>query len=214
MSPDPGGPFLTLLHKALSHELPNHLVAIGGLARMLELEAGERLGDGREYLTRLGAAGQRCNQLVKELAEVVRLARLPQSNEPTALAEVIRDAVEELRPRFPDCRVQLRFAENALTATIPAAALRFALVQVLKNTFEAAPPGPIDVDSRLESGKIVLGIRHPGRAMTEAERAKLFEPFAGPNLAMVAAVLACHGGQIEVESTLDDETTFQVRLHP
>src|SRR5437899_1008822 len=35
---------LACFQKALGHEMPNQLVAIGGLLRLLELEEGERLG--------------------------------------------------------------------------------------------------------------------------------------------------------------------------
>lgn len=206
---EPAGPLLTLLHKAFSHELPNQFVAIGGLARMLELEAGDRLGDAREYLERLSAAGQRCHQLVKELAEVVRLLRLPLPAEPASLAEAVRNAVEELRPRFPDRQVRSSFAENALTVCLPEPVLHFALTELLKYSFEASQTSPIQAESRREAGSLVLEIRHAS-ALTPAQVGKLLEPFAGENLALASAVLAGHGGILEVESTDPPDTTLRV----
>ncbi len=67
---------LALLQKALGHELPNHLVAVQGLARMLEMEQAERLDDeGKDYLRRLAAAAQRAHELARSLADRVRAER-------------------------------------------------------------------------------------------------------------------------------------------
>src|SRR5205085_1375403 len=67
---------LAMLQKALGHELPNRLIAVRGLAALLELEDGARLGaEGREYLARLAAEADRAHALVFALAEAVRWQR-------------------------------------------------------------------------------------------------------------------------------------------
>jgi hypothetical protein len=67
---------LACFQKALGHEMPNQLVAVGGLLRLLELEEGDRLGpDGRDYLGRLHAAVQKLDLLAAGLADLARTAR-------------------------------------------------------------------------------------------------------------------------------------------
>src|SRR5262245_65240084 len=61
------------LRQALGHELPNQILAVQGLARVLEWEDGGRLSDaGKDYLRRLAAAAERVHGLVRTLAAVVR----------------------------------------------------------------------------------------------------------------------------------------------
>ena len=67
---------LNLLQKALGHELPNHLVAMQDLARLLEMDQAERLDDeGKDHLRRLAAATQRTHELIRTLADLVRASR-------------------------------------------------------------------------------------------------------------------------------------------
>jgi hypothetical protein len=75
---------LAVLRQALGHDLPNQLIAVQGLARLLELEQGERLGaEGRDYLGRLAAGAAAAHARVAELAELVRQARPAPSSPPT-----------------------------------------------------------------------------------------------------------------------------------
>ncbi len=83
-SADRLAPLLAALQQALGHDLPNQLIAVQGLARLLELEQGERLSaEGRDYLARLAAAAARAHALVAELAGLVRQARQAPPPAPT-----------------------------------------------------------------------------------------------------------------------------------
>jgi hypothetical protein len=85
--PDDGGRaadrcerLLAVLRQGLAHDLPNHLIALEGLARLLEAEEGERLSaEGRDYVGRLAAAAARAHAVVASLAataaEVVAAAK-------------------------------------------------------------------------------------------------------------------------------------------
>src|SRR5688500_10101431 len=71
--PCPDG-LLEILRKSLAHDLPNQLVALQGLARVLEMEEGDRLGpDGKDYLRRMAAGAQRAHANIRSLAEMVKL---------------------------------------------------------------------------------------------------------------------------------------------
>jgi hypothetical protein len=66
---------LAVLEKALGHDLPNQLIAVQGLARLLEQDHGERLGaEGRDYLGRLAAGAAKAHALAADLATLVRQA--------------------------------------------------------------------------------------------------------------------------------------------
>src|SRR5437870_1875703 len=81
---------LACYRQAVGHELPNQLVAIQGLVRVLEFEEGARLSaEGRDYLQRLAAAAQRTHALLRTLAAIGRVGREPVGPEPLALADVV-----------------------------------------------------------------------------------------------------------------------------
>lgn len=67
---------LGVLQKALGHELPNYLVAIQGLARVLEMDQAQRLDDeGKDHLRRVAVAAQRAHELTLTLADRIRSER-------------------------------------------------------------------------------------------------------------------------------------------
>src|SRR5258708_14346566 len=64
---------LACFQQVVGHELPNHLIAIQGLARVLEIEEGASLNpESREYLRRLGANAGRGQLLPSPLAGIGR----------------------------------------------------------------------------------------------------------------------------------------------
>lgn len=129
---------LALYQKALGHDLPNHLVAIQGLARMLELDDGGRLSDrGREYLHRLRAAAQRTGERIKVLADMGRQLRDPQPLVAVPLAEALREAVVEIKLLFPGRFIEYHFQEPLPTLDVTRSGLRQVLVQLLRNAVQS-----------------------------------------------------------------------------
>src|SRR5207253_9653137 len=87
------GRLLACYQKALGHELPNQLVAVQGLLRLLDAEAGHRLdADDRALLQRVIALAQRAHGLVNELAELSRAGREQPPAGGADLAEAAREA--------------------------------------------------------------------------------------------------------------------------
>jgi two-component system OmpR family sensor kinase len=78
---------------------------------------------------------------------------------------------------------------------------------------------------RRDGDAAVLEVADSGAGLSEEQRAHVFERFyrgdpsrsrdhggAGLGLAIVAAIVAAHGGAVEVESAPGAGTTFRVRL--
>src|SRR5207237_1403241 len=124
---------LALLQKALGHELPNQLVAIQGLARVLELEEGERLGaEGKEFLGRLAAAAQRPHELIRMLGEFIRASRAVPLDRPTALATAVGQAVMEIRQLATAGSIEYHLPEGDVFLWIAGPALHRVLVELLR----------------------------------------------------------------------------------
>jgi two-component system nitrogen regulation sensor histidine kinase GlnL len=100
-------------------------------------------------------------------------------------------------------------------------------LNLVKNAAEAAGgEGRIELGTAYDLGRrldgaalpIVVTVEDNGPGVPDAVRARLFEPFAstraqgrGLGLAIVAAIVADHGGTIEVESA-PGRTVFRVAL--
>jgi signal transduction histidine kinase/CheY-like chemotaxis protein len=96
---------------------------------------------------------------------------------------------------------------------------------LLSNALKFTFSGTITLSLRHEDGRAVLRVRDTGIGIPPAELPHLFERFhrveqargrsnegSGIGLALVAELVALHGGEISVESELDTGSTFAVRV--
>jgi len=96
---------------------------------------------------------------------------------------------------------------------------------LLSNALKFTLSGRIALSLRHEDGRAVLRVRDTGIGIPPAELPRLFERFhrveqargrsdegSGIGLALVAELVALHGGDISVESELDVGSTFTVRV--
>ncbi len=142
------------LQKALGHDLPNHLVAIQGMLRLLELEQGERLNaDGRGYLKRLTAATARTQHLVRLLHLSALPNRASESWEEVPLAEAARGAVAEVHALYPDRDFDCDFDLRAATAWAPGRSFRLVLAQLVAHALQNLTQGK----TRLRVGSTPAG---------------------------------------------------------
>lgn len=216
---------LAMLQKALGHELPNQLLAIQGLARILEMEEGERLGaEAKDYLTRLSAAARRCHELVRTLADIVRASRNVLPAQPISLREAARQAVAEARQLSPTGSIEYHVGEADLGLRVPGASLRQVLVLLLRKAQAAVSPDQrlrIEIGSRQAPEGAEFWVADNGPGLTTEQLARLFEPFVGrpagePDTALglflVRHIVESWGGSLDVRSTPGAGTTFMVLL--
>src|SRR5262249_16043222 len=88
---------LACLRRALGHDMANHLVAIEGLLRILEMEEGEHFGAaGKDYVRRIGNVTERVHTLVSSLAEICRGRKDAHLAERLSLTGVAQEVAAEL----------------------------------------------------------------------------------------------------------------------
>src|SRR5262245_38427396 len=93
---------LACFQKALGHDLPGRLVALQGLLRLLEAEAGPQLDDEtRTYLQRSLAVAGKAALLVRELADLGRAARDAATAAEVPLSEAAEEALVAGKQLFP-----------------------------------------------------------------------------------------------------------------
>jgi signal transduction histidine kinase len=117
--------------------------------------------------------------------------------------------------------LELRLAERGLWAVANATEIEQVLVNVIRNAAEACDPGgQIWVGAEGAGDALLLTVWDDGHGMTDAERARIFDPFyttraqrggSGLGLSICHGIVAAHGGRIEVDSA--PGTGTRVHLH-
>src|SRR5262245_9441918 len=147
---------LACFQDAVGHDLPNQLVAIQGLARLLEQDEADRLSpDGRESLSRLAHLTRRVHTAVSALADAGRCCRAAEPAAPCALAELAREAAAEVRWLHPGREVHFDLPPTLPTVTAPPGALRRVLAEVYTFLVRRVSQQPVRI--RSEVGAVVPG---------------------------------------------------------
>ena len=200
------------LLRDVSHELRSPL------ARMrLALELARRRDASLQ--AQFDRIDQECSQLDALVGQLLQLARLTDGPsdmpQPLELADIIGAVVADAR--FEAAGAARHVAWQAGTAPLPVLGvprlLRSALDNVLRNALRHTPPGStVRVAAWADGAAVLVEISDQGSGVAEADLALLFEPFfraglalapaagsvdgAGLGLAIAAAVVQQHGGQI------------------
>lgn len=202
---------LPVLGKALGHDLPNQLVSIQGLARVLELEDGANLSEaGRDYLQRIATAAKRLHTQARALAAIIKATGDRRPAEAVPLASAAREAAAEVSQLFPGRPVVYHFDDAAPVLELPREALHQVLVQLLRNAVQAASderPAHVEVGGSRDVLEQTFWVADRGRGLPP-ERCRLLADFfagrAGPpgglGLVHVRQVVDAWGGRVHVQS--------------
>jgi signal transduction histidine kinase len=206
--------------RALGHELPNQFVAVGGLARLVEAELGDRLeGKSAEYLDRLATLVRKSDILVRALADIGRMCRSPGPVAAVSLKQVVQEAATEVKVLFARRAVEYHFQDEMPLVQVPQLPLKRALVHLFRNALEASVgegPAVVRVTADANPEGIALHVTDEGRGLSEAEMGQLFQPFSagaasagqGLGLFFVCQAAALWGGGVCVRSEPGRGSTF------
>jgi len=209
-----------------SHELRTPLTSIRGYSELFRRGADARPDDLATSMRRIEEESARMGVLVDEL---LLLARLDQgralAREPVDLARIAEDAVADARAVAPDRTIAI---ETDGVGPIEGDDLRLREVaaNLLSNAVDHTPDGsPIEVRLADEGEDVRFEVRDHGDGLPAEERAAVFEPFyrsdpsrarhaggVGLGLAIVAAIVAAHGGDVEARPGDGGGSVFSVRL--
>jgi signal transduction histidine kinase len=210
---------LAVLRKSLGHDLSNHLVAVFGLLRMLELEDGARLSaDGQDYLRRLFGAVQRAQTLVGQLSALVWLDREDELAEEVSLTDLVREVGAVMKQLFPERLIEYHLTIRVPLVTAPRRALRQALAGLLKYVVQSQKTNVrLAVGSELTPAGVVLWVaeRVTDRAAGEwSGQAPAALPNEDLGLILVRETAVHWGGALEVRSTPHQGTVYTVLIGP
>ena len=205
-----------------AHELNQPLAAIGNFAsgcRMRLMTGDAEAPAIAAALDRIVHEAQRGGAIIRRIRQFVK--KLDPETVPVAVGELfdeVRDLMDaEARQGAIVLSVEL---PNGLPRVMAdPVSIHQVLVNLVRNGMDAVgelppPRRHVAMTARVsESGRVRLSVRDEGRGMSEAIRARLFEPFLstkahgiGMGLSIARSIVEAHGGTLEVQSEEDRGT--------
>jgi two-component system OmpR family sensor kinase len=218
-----------------SHELRTPLTTIRGFAELYRQGGARGPAERDRLMRRIEDQAAAMGLLVEDLLLLARLdQQRPLQRGPVDLLALAADAVNDARAVAPDRRIELLSGGGGgggpLVVLGDEPRLRQVIANLVGNALTHTPAGsPVEVVARARRldgvpRAVVEVIDHgPGLSPQQAER--VFERFyradparsrsgggTGLGLAIVAALVAAHGGTVQVDSTPGQGASFRVVL--
>jgi two-component system OmpR family sensor kinase len=211
-----------------SHELRTPLTSIRGYAELSRLQGGSS-DPADDSMRRIEVEGTRMSRLVEDL---LVLARGDQASairrEPVEVDMLLAEAAHAVSSAFPERPLTIAASGGTVVIGDRDQLLRV-LINLVTNAAVHTPAGPIRLEAvpgRTPAGEAVaLRVIDTGPGLPPDEAAHVFERFwradkarsrakggSGLGMAIVAQIVAAHGGHIQFESSVEGGTTVTVTL--
>jgi PAS domain S-box-containing protein len=211
---------------SISHDLRAPLRAINGFAGIVLEEHGPQLPpEARRYLDRVCNGGKRMGELIDDLLSFSRLSRQPLSRQRVDNAQLVEEALAELKPGTNNRQIETRIGELPTCQGDPGL-LKQVWVNLLSNALKYSrdrAPAIVEAGCEQTNGRTVYFVRDNGVGFDMQYAQKLFGVFqrlhrsdefegTGVGLAIVQRIVHRHGGQIWVAAEVDQGATFYFTL--
>jgi len=201
----------------VSHELKSPLTSIKGAAELLrdDDDSNPMSPEQRNrFLANIIADTERLDRLLSRLRELAK-AELPSEQGYTSL----RDIVAQLKMQFRQLTVTAEGSAGEMLA-LPSEAASIIFANLAENAFQNGATS-FALEAGGDGRRTTIRIRDNGHGIADGNRDRIFEPFfstrredggTGMGLGIVRAMLASHGGSIELLGTSKDGTVFRIVL--
>lgn len=217
---------LEAFNSMVSHDLRAPLRHMREFSRMLQKSPAASLdAQSRDYAGRIIAAADKMTGLLDGLSTFAYAGRAELRREPVDLGELAREVREEL---LADCGDRAIVWDAASLPVVQGdrVLLRQVLVNLLSNAIKYTrdrPKARIEIRARRDHVETIVSVRDNGIGFDPASASRLFEPFqrlesargfsgSGIGLALVARIVARHGGRVWAEGASGEGATFSFSL--
>ncbi|MGO8899898.1 MAG: PAS domain S-box protein [Isosphaeraceae bacterium] len=207
---------------SVSHDLRAPLRAIDGFCQILVTEHAPGLdGEPRRYLQRVIENTRKMGLLIDDLLHFSRLGRQPMTRQRVAMADLVRQCLEELQGEREGREVAVILGELP-PCRADAALLKQVWLNLLANALKftrSRAQARIEAGSFARDGETVYFVRDNGVGFDMAYADKLFGVFqrlhrqedyegTGVGLALVERIIHRHGGRVWAEAGPDQGAAF------
>ncbi|HUR46206.1 MAG TPA: ATP-binding protein [Candidatus Saccharimonadales bacterium] len=180
----------------------------------------DSLGKMEKYLGVAKGEITRLDYIITQFLQALRPTppRLAAGN----LNEVVRETVDLLRPEIENRGITIdeKLQRQLPAAPIDAGQIKQVLVNLIKNAIQAMTKGGIlTLQTEATPDGVWLAVADTGGGIPEEQINRIFEPFyttkkkgTGLGLMIVQRIVREHAGRIELESRVNQGTTFRIWL--
>ncbi|MGI5875731.1 MAG: ATP-binding protein [Dethiobacteria bacterium] len=214
---------LTRFVADVSHELRTPLASIILCLQSLE-DYDMKPEEQREFLQDINQEAQRLTYLVEDLLELTRRQEVADKREIVAVKELLEEVLEATKPRLErkDLELFTEIPEELPNLYISPEGLKRVLYNLLDNAIKYTSPGGwLKVIAAEEEGKVRITVQDTGCGMPEESLPHIFERFyrvdkarsrlmggTGLGLSICKEIVEFYGGEIGVESRLEEGSSF------
>ena len=211
----------------VSHELKT---PIGALALLAEtMAAGDDSPVNPQLADRVQHEAGRLGRIVDDLLDLSLIeAQEAPTREPVPVHVVLHEAAERVRGAADAVGIPLSVPPVATDLVVigDRSQLVSAVMNLLDNAVKYSEPGqPVEVDAVGVDGSVCISVRDHGIGIPSRDLERIFERFyrvdrarsratggTGLGLSIVRHVAQAHGGDVTVESTEGEGSTFRLRV--
>ncbi|HMK60191.1 MAG TPA: ATP-binding protein [Dissulfurispiraceae bacterium] len=204
----------------VAHEINNPLTSVLTFSNLL-LEKMPEEDPRCEMLRIMSREAMRARGIVKQLLSFSRDAAINPVN--FDINETIRESIKtlSLQEALQGISIELNLADDLPAIYADQIQIEEVLWNIMANAADAiTSPGVIAISTCRNETEIIITIADTGAGVPEEYLDKIFDPFfstkgtagTGLGLAVSYDIIKKHGGNIDVFSTVNEGTTFTIRL--
>jgi signal transduction histidine kinase len=213
------------LTAGVAHELNNPVNNIMLTAAMLqedysEIDDAERL----DMINDLVEQAERSRKIIRNLLEFAREQEI--DTHLYQLDDILKESLQLVSNQLKLCKVKIerRFAPNLAPISGDKQQLAQVFLNLALNAIDAMPDGgtlTIETGTVREGGFLKVNVRDTGTGIADHIKSHIFDPFftskppgkgTGLGLSVSLGIIRKHGGDIRVDSQIDEGTAFTVLL--
>jgi two-component system sensor histidine kinase HydH len=209
------------LASGIAHEIRNPLSSIKGFAQYFQGKL-KRSSQDRGYADIMIREVERLDRVIAGLLDFAR----PQEPhpEPASIREILDHSLELLQSdlREKEIEVQRSYDDGGINLNIDRDQITQAFINVFKNSLESMGKGGklrISLGQNIDKTMLEIKVSDTGRGISRENLSRIFDPFfstkkkgTGLGLAITLKIIENHGGEISVDSSEGQGTTFRVFL--
>ena len=215
----------------VSHELRTPLSIIQtALSLILDEMIGTITAEQRDILTTAMDSSKWLSDMIRSLSIISKLecGKLPLSKTNVDICALIEETVSECKPLAEKRNLSLEceLPEHHIDVCLDPEQTKLVLTNLISNSIKFTPEGGrISVTCQRRDEEVRFSVQDFGVGISKEDMVKLFEKFAkfnkkpgsevkgaGLGLAIAKKLVEMHDGRINVESEVDQGTTFTVSL--
>jgi two-component system NtrC family sensor kinase len=218
------------LAAGIAHEINNPVAImveeagwIEDLLQEEEFRESNNLDEFKRALRQINTQGKRCKEITYKLLSFARKtdSRIHEINLNELLEEIV--ALSSQSAKFSNVLIKTEFQEGLPLVKVSSSEMQQVFLNLVNNSVDAMEKrgGTITIKSKLVGDYVVVDVTDNGPGIPKANLNRIFDPFfttkpvgkgTGLGLSIVYGIINKLGGEIEVHSTLDVETTFRVKI--